>query len=129
MSSPNTFRVARFVVAGALAALSFGVSAQAGEVVTEVGTARTAIRYADLDLAKQADAQALYGRLQRASSQVCDSYKDSRNLGMKPLYDACYQDTLARAVESVGHAAVKAAYAADDGIRVADRGVKAQAST
>jgi hypothetical protein len=44
------------------------------------------------------------------------------------LYNECYQDTLARAVDSVDHAAVKAAYVADDHVRLADRSTKSQAS-
>lgn len=126
MSSHKTFRVALTACA---VALSFGVSAQAAEVSAIAGPAQTTIQYSDLDLSKDADVQALYGRLQRASSKVCGDYSDLRNLRMKRQFDACYQDTLARAVESVGHAAVKAAYAADEHIRVASRGVKGQSST
>lgn len=129
MSSPVTVRVARFVFIGALTALSFGVTAHAGELSTEIGPARTVIKYSDLDLSKEADARVLYSRLQRASSHVCNSYSDIRDLRMKRLYAACYQDTLGRAVEDVGHAAVKAAFSADDQIRVAGRDGKAQAST
>jgi hypothetical protein len=45
------------------------------------------------------------------------------------LYDACYQDALARAVDGVGHANVQAAYQADDKIRIATRSTKSRAST
>lgn len=127
MSSPITVRVARLVVVGALAALSFG--AQAGELSTEEGSAKTVIGFSDLDLSKEADARVLYSRLQRASSHVCDGYSEVRDLRTKQLFDACYQDTLARAVEDVGHASVKAAFAADNRIRVAKREGKALART
>ena len=126
MSSPITFRVARFV---AIAALSFGAAAHAGDMSTEVGPARTVIKYSDLDLSKDADVRALYGRLQRASAHVCNQYSDIRDLRMKRLYSACYQETLGRAVESVGHSALSAEFAADDQIRVAGSGVKAQSRT
>ncbi|HEY0684373.1 MAG TPA: UrcA family protein [Steroidobacter sp.] len=129
MSSPVTFRVARFAAIGAFAALSFGVTAQAGELSTEVGPAKTVIQYSDLDLSKEADVRALYSRLQRASARVCNQNSDIRDLRMKRLYSACYQETLERAVESVGHSALTAAFAADDQIRVAGRDDKAQAST
>ena len=129
MFSPITVRVARLVAVGALTALSFGVTAHAGDLSTEVGPAKTVIGFSDLDLSKAADARVLYSRLQRASSHVCDSYSDIRDLRMKQLYAACYQDTLARAVEDVGNAAVKAEFAADDEIRVAEREGKALAST
>ncbi|WP_129781241.1 UrcA family protein [Peristeroidobacter soli] len=129
MSSHKTFRVARYVAACAVTALSFGVAAHAGEVSTDVvGPATTTVRYGDLDLSKQADAQKLYGRLQRASDNVCGEYKELRNLQKMKLYNVCYQDALARAVDTVGHAAVKAAYAADDKYRFARRSTKSQAS-
>lgn len=129
MSSQKTFRAARYVAACAITALTFGAAAHAGEVSTDVvGQATTTVRYGDLDLSKQADAQKLYGRLQRASDDVCGEYKEFRNLQKMKLYNACYQDSLARAVDNVGHAAVKAAYNADDRVRIASRSKKSQAS-
>jgi UrcA family protein len=129
MSSHKTFRAARYVAACAVTVLSFGAVAHADEMSTDVvGPATTTVRYGDLDLSKQNDAQALYGRLQRASNSVCVQYKEPRNLQKMKLYNACYQEALARAVDDVGHAAVKAAYAADDKVRVANRSTKSQAS-
>lgn len=129
MSSQKTFRAARYVAACAITALTFGAAAHSGEVSTDVvGQATTTVRYGDLDLSKQADAQKLYGRLQRASDDVCGEYKEFRNLQKMKLYNACYQDSLARAVDNVGHAAVKAAYNADDRVRIASRSKKSQAS-
>jgi UrcA family protein len=129
MSSQKTFRAARYVAACALTALTFGAAAHAGDVSTDVvGPATTTVRYGDLDLSKQVDAQTLYGRLQRASDNVCGEYKELRNLQRMKLYNTCYQESLARAVDNVGHAAVKAAYAADDRVRVASRAKKSQAS-
>lgn len=128
MSSQKTFRVARYV-ACAFTALTLGAAAYAGEVSTDVvGPAKTTVRYGDLNLSKQADAQTLYSRLQRASDRVCVQYKEPINLRKMKLYNDCYQDTLARAVDTVGHASVKAAFAADDKVRVASRSTKSQAS-
>ena len=53
----------------------------------------------------------------------------ARNLRMRRQFDACYQDTLARAVDSVGHASVKAVFASDERIHMAGRNGKAQSST
>lgn len=129
MSSQKAFRVARYVATCAFIALTFGAAAHAGDVSTDVvGPAKTTVHYGDLNLSQQADAQTLYGRLQRASDRVCIQYKEQVNLRKMKLYNDCYQDTLARAVDSVGHAAVKAAYAADDKVRVASRSTKSQAS-
>lgn len=128
MSSSKPLHVARCVAACAVTALYFGVS-HAGEPTAAADRAQTVISYTDLDLSKEADVRTLYGRLRRASDKVCGEYGDLRNLRMRRLYDACYQDTLARAVDSVGHAAVKALFAADPQIRVAGRSVKTQART
>jgi len=129
MSSQKTFRTARYVAACAVAVLTFGAAAHAGAMSADVvGPATMTVRYDDLNLSKQSDAQALYGRLQHASDKVCREYKDIRNLDRMRIYNACYRDTLARAVDTVGHAAVKAAYAADDKVRVAGRTTKSQAS-
>lgn len=122
--STNTARVARYITAFTVAALSVG-AAHAGDVVTAESPAQTVVSYTDLDLSKDADVRALYARLQRASARVCGEYMDLRNLGLKRRYDACYQESLARAVDSVGHASVKAVFAADERVRMAGRSAKA----
>lgn len=129
MSSQNTFRVARYVAACAFTALTFGAAAHAGDAPLTATVATTTVSYTDLNLAKQDDAQTLYGRLQRASDRVCVQYKEQRDLRKMKLYNACYQDALARAVDSVGHASVQAMYAADEKVRIASRSMKSRAST
>lgn len=124
MSSHRFFRVARCVVLGAVAALTFGVAAHAGDALTDASTSRAVVSFADLDLSKDADARELYARLQVATVRVCRKDWPLRDLGVRRLYEACYQDTLARAVDSVGDAAVNAMYAADDRIRVTGREVR-----
>lgn len=128
MSSQKTFRVARYVTACAFTVLTFGAAAHAGDVSTDLDVQKATVQYSDLDLSKQADAQTLYGRLQRASDRVCAQYKELLNLSRMKLYNACYQDALARAVDNVDHAAVKAVYAADERVRIASRSRKSQAS-
>lgn len=128
MSRQKTFRAARYVAACAVTALTLGV-AHAERVSTDVvGRPRTTVNYSDLDLSKQTDAQTLYGRLQRASETVCGEYQELRNLQRMKVYNACYQDTLARAVHKLDHASVNAAHAADDKARVAGRSTKSRAS-
>lgn len=129
MSSQKTFRVARYVAACAFTALAFGAAAHAGDAPGTAEVTKATVDYTDLDLSKQADAQTLYGRLQRASDRVCVQYKEQRDLRRMKLYNDCYQDALARAVDSVGHATVKAAYAADENVRIASRSMKSRAST
>jgi len=129
MSSQKTFRVARYVAACAFTALTFGAAAHADDALGTAKVAKTTVEYTDLDLSKQADARTLYGRLQRASNRVCVQYKDQRDLRKMKLYNDCYQDSLARAVDSVGSATVKAVYAADENVRIASRSMKSRAST
>lgn len=129
MSSYQTFRIARYAAVSAVVALSFGVAAHAGDAMTQNGAHQTVIHYSDLDLSQDADVRVLYSRLQRGSDEVCGQYRDARDLRTKRQYSACYQDTLARAVDSVDHAAVTAMFAADDRVRVAGRGIKARTST
>jgi UrcA family protein len=129
MSSQKTFRVARYVAACAFTALTFGAAAHAGDAPGTAKVPETTVDYSDLNLAKQADAQALYSRLQRASDRVCTQFKEQRDLRKMKLYNACYQDALARAVDSVGHASVQAVYAADENVRIASRSMKSRAST
>ncbi|WP_116809951.1 UrcA family protein [Steroidobacter cummioxidans] len=120
MSSHKTFRVARYA-ACAFTALACGAAAHASDVPAAEAPAATTVQYSDLDLSKQADAQALYSRLQRAADRVCVQYKELRNLDRMKLYNECYQDTLARAVANVDHAMVNAAYVADERVRIASR--------
>lgn len=127
MSSHKTFRIARNVALSAVVALTFGVAAHAGNATTQISAHQTVIGYSDLDLSQHSDVRVLYGRLQRASNEVCGQYRDSRDLRMKRQYSVCYQDALSRAVDSVGHASVKAMY--EDHIRMAGRDGKMQASS
>lgn len=129
MSSHKTFRVARYVAACAFTALTFGAAAHAGDAPGTVNVAEVTVSYADLNLAKQADAQTLYGRLQRASHRVCIQYKEPRDLRRMRLFNDCYQDALGRAVDSVDQATVHAVYAADETVRIASRSMKSRAST
>ena len=129
MSSQKTFRVARYVAACAFTVLTFGAAAHAGDAPETAKVPETTVDYSDLNLARQADAQTLYGRLQRASDRVCTQYKEQRDLRKMKLYNTCYQDALARAVDSVGHASVQAVYAADENVRIASRSMKSRAST
>ena len=122
-------RVARYLAAFGVAALSCGAASadQVADQLAQVtmGPTETVVAYSDLDLSNESDVQSLYARLQRASERVCGQDKDLRNLRMKRLQDACYQDSLERAVDAVGHASVKAIFVADERIRLAGRALKA----
>lgn len=117
-------RVARHMVAVGVAALCLGAaSADADEAMVPT---QKVVGYSDLDLSKESDVRSLYARLQKAAARVCDQGKDLRDLRIKDVQDACYQESLARAVDEVGHASVKAIFVADERIRVAGRSSKGQ---
>jgi UrcA family protein len=122
-------RVARFVVAFGVAALSFGAASAHASDVSDETTTRTVVDYTDLDLSQAADVRSLYARLQRASARVCGDHKDVRSLAGKRTYDACYQKSLSRAVDAVNHSAVTAMYAAENRTKVAGRVSKVSANT
>ena len=129
----QTIRGARYVAAFGVAVLSFGAVSAHADKVSDKGSAAdvptTVVGYSDLDLSKESDARSLYVRLQRASRLVCGDYRDQRNLKTKSMYNACYQESLARAVQNVDHASLTAVFAADERIRVASRSSKAQAKS
>jgi UrcA family protein len=121
--------VARFVVAFGVAALSFGAASAHASDQSDAAIAKTVVDYSDLDLSKEADVRSLYARLQRASNRVCGDNKDLRNLSMKRVYDACYEQSLSRAVDAVNHSAVTAMFAAESRTKVAGRAAKVSANT
>lgn len=128
MSSQKTFRVARYA-ACALTVIAFGTVAHAAAASESQQVPKATVSYADLNLTKQADAKILYGRLQRASHHVCAQYDVPHDLRMLNLYEVCHRQALARAVEGLGNAMVRAEYAADPTVRIASRSTKSRAST
>jgi UrcA family protein len=129
MTTAKNVRVARFVVAFGVAALSCGAAQAHPADRSDAKGAQAVVNYTDLDLSKEADVRSLYTRLQRASARVCGDYKDVRILSVKRAYEACYQETLSRAVDAVDHAAVTAMYAADSRTKVAGRVAEVSANT
>ncbi len=129
MSTAKNVRVARVVTVLGVAALSFGAATAQASDQGDAAAAKTVVNYTDLNLSKQEDVRSLYARLQRASARVCGDYKDLRSLAMKRAFDACYQESLARAVDEVNHTAVTAMFAADSRIKMAGRVAKVSANT
>ena len=129
MSTAKNVRVARFVVAFGVAALSCGAAQSHPADESAARGEQAVVKYTDLDLSKESDVRSLYARLQRASERVCGDYKDVRILSVKRAYHACYQETLSRAVDAVDHAAVTAMFAADSRTKVAGRVAKVSANT
>ena len=129
MTTAKNVRVARFVVAFGVAALSCGAALAHPADQGDTAAAKAVVNYTDLDLSKESDVRSLYARLQRASERVCGDNRDLRNLSLKRVYDACYQESLSRAVDAVNHSAVTAMFAADSRIKVAGRVAKVSANT
>ena len=129
MITAKNVRVARYVVAFGVAALACGAASAHPSAQSEAEIAKAVVNYTDLDLSQEADVRSLYARLQRASERVCGDYKDLRSLAMKRSYDACYRQSLSRAVDAVNHSAVTAMFVADNRIKVAGRAPKVSANT
>jgi UrcA family protein len=129
MTTAQNVRVARFVVAFGVAALSCGAALAHPADQSDTQAAKAVVNYTDLDLSKESDVRSLYSRLQRASAKVCGDYQDLRNLAVRRAYDTCYQESLSRAVGEVNHSAVTAMFAADSRTKVAGRVAKVSANT
>jgi UrcA family protein len=100
-----------FGVLGTLTLLVAAVALPAaadGRLVQE----STEVRYADLDLGKEAGVANLYARLKNAAEQVCDLGLPSSALFLASPSRACVADALAQAVAAVDRPALTAYHAA-----------------
>lgn len=95
----------------------FTLPAMADEVMTvkekikSVGDNTVVVSFADLDLTNQAGVDELHKRLQIAAKRVCRPLiRDFRIPGNQQLYQQCYNETLANAVESVNNNDVAMSY-------------------
>ena len=92
----NTLAAAiAFTVAGTATSLAHATIGQSGTESLRLNTAK-------MELQTQADAEALYRRLQRAANEVC-----SQTYSRIPDR-ACVQETMDRTVEKIGNAQLKA---------------------
>lgn len=76
-------------------------------------TVEVKVAYDDLNLARPADAVRLYERLKAAAREACDSQAELRDLKLQLLQQRCYDQSLQRAVQGIGHVSVTAIHAAD----------------
>jgi UrcA family protein len=86
------------IAAAAVAASAFALSAPA-----YADTAPTArVSYADLDLSRESDAQAMYARLQQAARDVCAPVGHGRRgLAARAAVRECRADVVAQSVSSL----------------------------
>jgi UrcA family protein len=68
------------------------------------------IRYADLDLALEGDADELLTRIRAAARRVCDIHGGMSTLDEFALERACRRETIANAVEQLGNPVVTARF-------------------
>jgi UrcA family protein len=67
-----------------------------------IGTQRqVVVHFGDLDVTREEGARILLSRLEGATRVACGAASDSRDLTMVPIYRACLQDTMERAVADV----------------------------
>ena len=112
-------RLAPLHVVGAVLAIA------AASLIADIATAKerdaasTVVNYSDLNLTSSTDTARLYARLKYASKKVCNSY-DSRELGTRDLYAACFDKALNSAVAGVNDARLTSLHAsAEPKIRLA----------
>jgi UrcA family protein len=97
-----------------LVALGFGLTAPAGATVARVNpndeqTARTTVKYGDLDLKTHEGADALYSRLSVAATRVCDDIMEPY-VRLTRTYRECRDDALSSAVQEIDSPLVTQAY-------------------
>ena len=93
------------IVAGASAlALAAIALPAAAATPTQFDDSRISVSFADLNINNEAGARVLYGRLQAASESVCsmDSYRELGSLARVAEAEACYEETLDKAVAKIG---------------------------
>lgn len=62
------------------------------------------VSYADLDLSKQAGAEALYDRIRAAARSACGrGGVDARDIERFTLFRTCYEETIQAALKRVNH--------------------------
>lgn len=88
-------------------ALSLGLAGIASATSSDFRA--SSVSYADLDLNKAGDQEALYKRLKTASEDVCGpvSFSENRSLRASSIARQCYRNSLNGAVEKIGNAALK----------------------
>jgi len=66
------------------------------------------VRFADLDTASAAGAEALYNRIENAAQSVCHEIRPGRNVGLIAPYAHCVREAIAGAISRVDLPAVSA---------------------
>jgi len=95
----------------AVIALASGLLAHAAQADDTGNTERhLTVAYGDLDLNKEAGAQALIARLKSAGQQVCGETPDSRDIKNRARYQACVKAAVDDAVARLATPMVAASY-------------------
>jgi UrcA family protein len=98
----------------AMAALATTLTANLASATTiDDGVRQTLVHYSDLDLARTEDARRLYGRILRAASAVCDTFR-SPDLQRAQIYRECRDKAVASAVAKLQSPQVTAIASSDN---------------
>jgi len=98
------------IVAGVSALVFAAVALPAvAAAPSQLDDSRISVSFADLNIDNEAGARALYGRLQQASASVCkmDSFRELGSLAAVARAEACYNETLDKAVARIGSQALQ----------------------
>lgn len=99
--------IVTLITIAALALISGPASATEPQVIATDSTGSVVLQvkvsYKDLNLSHQEGVVTFYKRIKHAAKQVCGHRPDIMDLNRSALYNACLNDTVARAVDDVGH--------------------------
>jgi len=99
--------IRKLLTAFAILALVIPAIASSSQFVNAEGKTVVRVSYSDLNLSSEADLDALYSRLQAASSSYCGPQRSLREAGsLRQLirYKQCYSHLLSKLVAKVGNA-------------------------
>ena len=105
-------------------ALTLGLAAEQA-LADGPGDAKSVqVRFADLDLSKQAGAEALYRRIQGAARLVCGRV-DQREVQRYRMARQCYEETIDAAIKKVDLSTLYAVHDRESGPRAPDEALAA----
>ena len=110
-------RTLALFAASTIAALGLANLAHASEPFAPPSVS---VKYDDLNPSSDAGSHQLYSRLRAAAHSVCDHLPSSQ-LANRQLRERCYEQSLSRAVDSLGLESVASLHRAATSARIADQ--------
>jgi UrcA family protein len=113
----TTANLGSYIAALATGIVALGVAGVSAAAAPATAAPSAVVHYADLDLATEQGARALYRRIAIAAETVCPA-ADNRDLAAAAESRSCREQAIARAVRDVGTPLLAAVYADHRGKRI-----------